>query len=80
MSTHAPGAQSPAVAYVIPMHGVLAVLLGVTMLGVLGVLGAGMVGVVQGNDPVRSNRLMRWRVILQGIALALFALLLLTRK
>jgi hypothetical protein len=62
------------------MHGVLAVLLGVTMLGVLGVLGAGMVGVVQGNDPVRSNKLMRWRVILQGIALALFALLLLTRK
>ncbi len=50
------------------------------MLGVLGVLGAGMVGVVQGNDPVRSNKLMRWRVILQGIALALFALLLLTRK
>jgi threonine/homoserine/homoserine lactone efflux protein len=62
------------------MHGVLAVLLGVTMLGVLGVLGAGMLGVVRGNDPMRSNRLMRWRVILQGVALALFALLLLTRK
>jgi hypothetical protein len=62
------------------MHGVLAVLLAVTMLGVLGVLGAGMLGVVRGNDPMRSNRLMRWRVILQGVALALFALLLLTRK
>jgi len=63
------------------MHGVLAILLAVTMLGVLGVLGAGMIGVVQGGgDPVRSNKLMRWRVILQGVALALFALLLLTRK
>jgi hypothetical protein len=47
------------------------------MLGVLGVLAAGMIGLVRGGgDPMRSNRLMRWRVILQAVALVLFALLL----
>ncbi len=58
------------------MKTVLTVLLGLAMLGTLGVLLAGMIGLVRGgDDPWRSNRLMRWRVILQGIALALFALL-----
>jgi hypothetical protein len=62
------------------MHTVLMVLLGLAMLGVLGVLAAGMTGLVRGGgDPARSNRLMRWRVILQAVALALFALLLLAR-
>jgi hypothetical protein len=50
------------------------------MLAVVGVLGAGMVGVVRDGDPARSNRLMRWRVILQGLALAIFALLMLSRR
>ena len=60
------------------MRTVLMVLLGLAMLGVLGVLAAGMIGLVRGGgDPVRSDRLMRWRVILQAVALALFALLLL---
>jgi hypothetical protein len=59
------------------MRTVLMVLLGLAMLGVLGVLGAGMIGLVRGGgDPVRSNRLMRWRVLLQAVALVLFALLL----
>jgi hypothetical protein len=59
------------------MRTVLMVLLGLAMLGVLGVLGAGLVGLVRGGgDPVRSNRLMRWRVLLQAVALVLFALLL----
>ncbi|MBN9511132.1 MAG: twin transmembrane helix small protein [Alphaproteobacteria bacterium] len=58
------------------MKTVLTVLLGLAMLGTLGVLLAGTIGLARGgNDPWRSNRLMRWRVILQGIALALFALL-----
>jgi len=62
------------------MRTVLMVLLGLAMLGVLGVLGAGMIGLVRGGgDPARSNRLMRWRVILQAVALVLFALLLLAR-
>jgi len=59
----------------------LTILLVVLLIGVLGVLGAGVLGVVQGGgDPMRSNRLMRWRVILQGLALLVFALLMLSRK
>ncbi len=58
----------------------LTILLFVVMLAVVGVLGAGMVGVVRDGDPARSNRLMRWRVILQGLALAIFALLMLSRR
>jgi hypothetical protein len=54
----------------------LFVLLLIVMLAVLGVLGAGMLGVVRGGDPRRSNVLMRWRVLLQGLAIAIFALLL----
>ncbi|KAA5613285.1 twin transmembrane helix small protein [Rhodovastum atsumiense] len=59
------------------MNTLLIILLVMAMAGVLGVLVAGMVGLVRGGgDPARSNRLMRWRVILQFAALALFALLL----
>jgi len=55
----------------------LAVVLGLLMLGVLGVLFAGLIGVARGGgDPRRSNQLMRWRVILQAAAIALFMLLL----
>jgi hypothetical protein len=57
------------------MHGFLTVLIGVLMLATLGVLLAGMVGMVRGSNPERSNQLMRWRVILQGAALLLLALL-----
>jgi hypothetical protein len=61
------------------MTSVVAILLAVAMLGVVLVLGLGMVGVVRGGDPRRSNALMRARVLLQGVALALMALLLLLR-
>jgi Hypoxia induced protein conserved region len=55
----------------------LAILVGLAMLGTLGVLFAGMLGMVRGTgDPGRSNRLMRWRIVLQAAALLLFALLL----
>ncbi len=55
----------------------LVVLLAIFMLGTLGVLFAGMVGLVRGGgNPQRSNALMRWRVILQAAALVVFALLL----
>jgi hypothetical protein len=54
----------------------LTVLIGLLMLATLGVLIAGMVGMVKGGgDPRRSNQLMRWRVILQGAAILLFAVL-----
>jgi hypothetical protein len=63
------------------MSTILAILLAMVMLAILGVLGAGMFGLVRGSgDPRRSNALMRARVLLQGVALALIALILLTRQ
>ena len=59
------------------MKAVLVVLVAILMFATLGVLLAGMFGVVRGdNNPRRSNTLMRWRVILQAAALLLFVLLL----
>ncbi len=63
------------------MKTVLIILVVVAMLATLGVLFAGMVGLVrQDGNAQRSNALMRWRVILQGVALGLFALLLLLTR
>ncbi len=54
----------------------LTVLIALLMFATLAVLIAGMVGLVRGGgDPRRSNQLMRWRIILQGAALLLFAIL-----
>jgi hypothetical protein len=54
----------------------LAILVAVLMFATLGVLFAGLLGLARGGgNPQRSNRLMRWRVILQGAALLLFMLL-----
>jgi hypothetical protein len=58
----------------------LMVLLLLVMLAILGVLGAGMVGVARGGNPGRSNKLMQWRVILQGVALLIFVLLMASRR
>ena len=48
------------------------------IVGVVGVLGAGLINMVRGRDDVisgkRANKLMWWRVYLQGAAIALFAL------
>lgn len=60
-----------------PMKTALTILVALSMLATLGTLFAGMIGMGRATaSPERSNRLMRWRVILQGITLALFALLL----
>ena len=54
----------------------LVIVIALLMLATLGVLFAGLFGLVRGGgNPARSNQLMRWRVILQGAALLLFALL-----
>ena len=59
----------------------LTILVVLAMVGTLGVLFAGMLGLVHGGgDPGRSNALMRWRVLLQGVALLLFVLLLYAMK
>jgi len=55
----------------------LTVLLVLAMLAVLGVLGMGVLTMIRGGDPRRSNRLMQSRVAFQGIALLLLALLML---
>ncbi len=59
------------------MKVVLIALVILMMLATLGVLFAGLIGLARGGgDPMRSNRLMRWRVMLQAGTLLLFMLLL----
>ena len=53
----------------------LTVLLVLAMLGVLGVLGVGVATMLRGGNPRRSNKLMQARVVMQGVALLLLALL-----
>ncbi len=78
---HIGGAQADRAAYIRSMRGFTIVLIGLLMLGTLGTLLAGMVTMVRSTpDPARSNRLMRWRVILQGAALLLLAALMLSLK
>ena len=57
------------------MHAFLTVLLGISMLATLGVMLAGMLGLVRNPAPRRSNKLMQWRVILQATTIALFVIL-----
>lgn len=46
------------------------------MIGVVGVLLAGMLGLARGGgDPRRSNKLMQWRIILQAGAILVFIVL-----
>lgn len=61
---------------------ILTVLVVASMLATLGVMFAGMLGLVRHEEAggTRSNRLMRWRVALQGLTLVLFILLLLVRS
>lgn len=59
----------------------LIILVALAMLATLGVLFAGLIGMARSSsDPMRSNALMRWRIILQGVALALVALLMLLAR
>jgi hypothetical protein len=54
----------------------LIILVVLTMLATVGVLFAGLIGLARGSpDPRRSNKLMQWRVILQGSAILLLLLL-----
>jgi hypothetical protein len=58
------------------MKTVLIILVVLLMLATLGVLVAGVVGMVRGADPRRSNKLMQYRVLLQAATLLLFVILL----
>ena len=72
------GAESGAGRYhIAAMTTFLIVLLVLAMLGVLGVLGMGVATMIRGGNPRLSNKFMQSRVILQAVALALLALLML---
>jgi hypothetical protein len=62
------------------MHTFLIVLVVMAMLATLGVLGFGVVQMIRGGDPRRANKLMQMRVVLQGLALILFAILMMMFK
>ena len=62
------------------MKTLLIILVAITMLATLGVLFAGLFSMARGADAMRSIMFMRWRVLLQGAALALVALLMLLAK
>ena len=59
------------------LHTILEVL---GLLATMGTLFAGMLGLAREGAGGRSNALMRWRVLLQGVTIALFALLLLLTR
>jgi len=59
------------------MTAFVTILLGLALAGVLGVLLTGVVTMVRGGNPRRSNKLMQARVIMQGLALLLLAILML---
>ncbi len=59
------------------MQYVFPVLVVIAMLGALGSLGLGLISMARGNDPHRSNKLMRSRVLFQALAILFFALFML---
>jgi hypothetical protein len=56
------------------MESAFPILVLLAMFAVLGVLLLGVINMARGNNPRRSQTLMRSRVVLQGLALLLFAL------
>ena len=62
------------------MNGVILILLAVTLAAVVIVLLTGVMGMARGGDfnARYGNKLMRLRVILQGLAIVLFILLVVT--
>jgi hypothetical protein len=63
--------------YIAAMEYVFPILVLLAMLGALGALGLGVINMAKGNNPRRSNKLMQSRVILQALALLLFAVFML---
>ena len=62
------------------MTAFLTLLLVLAMLGTLTALGLGVVSLLRGGDPRRSNKLMQSRVIMQALALVLLAMLFLLAR
>jgi hypothetical protein len=75
------GAQMPNQDYITSMKIFLMVLLGIDMVAVVAVMLVGAVGMANlSRSPQTSNLLMRWRVGLQGVGIALVVLLMLTGR
>jgi choline-glycine betaine transporter len=56
------------------MEFVLPLLVVIAMFAVLGTLALGVISLARGGNPQRSNKLMQSRVLLQMLALLLFAI------
>ena len=56
----------------------LTVILVLAMIGVLIALGVGVVTMLKGGNPRRSNKMMQMRVLMQAVALVALALLMMT--
>ncbi len=63
--------------YIRCMEYAFPILVVLAMLGALGALALGVFNMARGNNPLRSQKLMQSRVLLQGLALLLFALFML---
>jgi hypothetical protein len=59
------------------MRYVFPILVVIAMLGALGSLGLGLISMARGNNPHRSNKLMRSRILFHALAILLFALFML---
>lgn len=66
--------------YIGMMDTVFVILVGLAMAATLVALFAGILTMAKGGNPRASNRLMQSRVLLQGLAIALFAILMLAFK
>ena len=62
------------------MDYILPVLFVLAMLGVLGALAFGVFSMARGADPRRQNKIMQSRVLLQGLALLIFAIFMMLRR
>ncbi|MBA4118962.1 MAG: twin transmembrane helix small protein [Candidatus Puniceispirillum sp.] len=62
------------------MHQILTYLVGLALLATVAVLITGIINMIRGKQsPQQSNKLMRWRVGAQIVAILLFTLFLLTK-
>ena len=59
------------------MQYVFPALVVIAMLAALGSLGLGLVNMARGDNPQRSNKLMRSRVLFQGLAILFFVIFML---
>jgi len=59
------------------MHYLFPILVLIAMVGALGSLGLGLISMARGDNPHRSNKLMRSRILFQALAILFFALFML---